>query len=291
MNAIDCQDISLKRGKVSIFRNISLSVKDGEFVALIGHNGAGKSSLIKMLLGLIPTYSGNASVLGRNPGTSSNEIGYLPENVSFYENLTVQENLNYFADLKKVSREKALSLLKTLHLVSVAHQKVSLCSKGQRQRLGLAQALLTEPKLLFLDEPTVGLDPLASDLMYRELVKLKKSGSTVIVCTHELLLVEDFIDRTIILCKGHKVADGTVKSLAEQFSIPYELVSSSAVEIAQKDECLFPYLKENKLFCPANELEKTLAYLEKQYGVGGVGVVAPSLLEIYKRAVGTGGTQ
>ena len=262
MNAIDCQDISLKRGKVSIFRNISLSVKDGEFVALIGHNGAGKSSLIKMLLGLIPTYSG-----------------------------TVQENLNYFADLKKVSREKALSLLKTLHLVSVAHQKVSLCSKGQRQRLGLAQALLTDPKLLFLDEPTVGLDPLASDLMYRELVKLKQSGSTVIVCTHELLLVEDFIDRTIILCKGHKVADGTVKTLAEQFSIPYELVSSSAVEIAQKDEILFPYLKENKLFCPANELEKTLAYLEKQYGVGGVGVVAPSLLEIYKRAVGTGGTQ
>ena len=260
MNAIDCQDISLKRGKVSIFRNISLSVKDGEFVALIGHNGAGKSSLIKMLLGLIPTYSGNASVLGRNPGTSSNEIGYLPENVSFYENLSVQE-------------------------------KVSLCSKGQRQRLGLAQALLTDPKLLFLDEPTVGLDPLASDLMYRELVKLKQSGSTVIVCTHELLLVEDFIDRTIILCKGHKVADGTVKTLAEQFSIPYELVSSSAVEIAQKDEILFPYLKENKLFCPANELEKTLAYLEKQYGVGGVGVVAPSLLEIYKRAVGTGGTQ
>ena len=102
MTAIECQDISLKRGKVCIFKDISLSIKRGQFVALIGHNGAGKSSLIKILLGLIAPSSGTVSVLGTKPGSAAKKIGYLPENVSFYENLTVQENLNYFADLKQV---------------------------------------------------------------------------------------------------------------------------------------------------------------------------------------------
>lgn len=291
MTAIECQDISLKRGKVWIFKDISLSVKKGQFVALIGHNGAGKSSLIKMLLGLIAPSSGKLSVLGNKPGAAAKKIGYLPENVSFYENLTVQENLNYFADLKLVSRERVKELVETLGLAKVSNQKVSLCSKGQRQRLGLAQALLTKPELLFLDEPTVGLDPLASDLMYSELVKLKNSGSTVVVCTHELLLVEDFIDRAVILCNGVKVADGTLRSLSEQFEIPYEMVSSKAVEAARTDDKLSTFLRENRLFCPANKLEKVQEYLEMKYGIKSVGVVVPSLLDIYKKAIGMGRPQ
>ena len=276
MTAIECQDISLKRGKVCIFKDISLSIKRGQFVALIGHNGAGKSSLIKMLLGLI---------------APSKKIGYLPENVSFYENLTVQENLNYFADLKQVPKARVQELIETLRLARVSNQKVSLCSKGQRQRLGLAQALLTNPELLFLDEPTVGLDPLASDLMYSELVKLKNSGSTVVVCTHELLLVEDFIDRAVILCNGVKVADGTVRSLSEQFDVPYEIVSSKAVDVARSDSKLSAFLKENRLFCPANKLEKAQEYLEGKYGIKSVRVVSPSLLDIYKKAIGKGRLQ
>ena len=291
MTAIECQDISLKRGKVCILKDISLSIKRGQFVALIGHNGAGKSSLIKMLLGLIAPSSGKLSVLGNKPGSAAKKIGYLPENVSFYENLTVQENLNYFADLKQVPKARVQELIETLRLARVSNQIVSLCSKGQRQRLGLAQALLTNPELLFLDEPTVGLDPLASDLMYSELVKLKNSGSTVVVCTHELLLVEDFIDRAVILCNGVKVADGTVRSLSEQFDVPYEIVSSKAVDVARSDSKLSAFLKENRLFCPANKLEKAQEYLEGKYGIKSVRVVSPSLLDIYKKAIGKGRLQ
>lgn len=260
-------------------------------MALIGHNGAGKSSLIKMLLGLIAPSSGKLSVLGNKPGSAAKKIGYLPENVSFYENLTVQENLNYFADLKQVPKARVQELIETLRLARVSNQKVSLCSKGQRQRLGLAQALLTNPELLFLDEPTVGLDPLASDLMYSELVKLKNSGSTVVVCTHELLLVEDFIDRAVILCNGVKVADGTVRSLSEQFDVLYEIVSSKAVDVARSDSKLSAFLKENRLFCPANKLEKAQEYLEGKYGIKSVRVVSPSLLDIYKKAIGKGRLQ
>ena len=126
MTAIECQDISLKRGKVCILKDISLSIKRGQFVALIGHNGAGKSSLIKMLLGLIAPSSGKLSVLGNKPGSAAKKIGYLPENVSFYENLTVQENLNYFADLKQVPKARVQELIETLRLARVSNQKVSL---------------------------------------------------------------------------------------------------------------------------------------------------------------------
>ena len=118
--------------------------------------------------------------------------------------MTIQENLNYFADLKNISRQRADELIESLGLTAVAGQKVGQCSKGQRQRLGLAQALLARPKLLFLDEPTVGLDPTASDFMYQELLKLKSGGCSVVVCTHELMLIEGFADRIVMLVGGQK---------------------------------------------------------------------------------------
>ena len=163
-----------------VLDGISLSVAQGEFVALIGHNGAGKSTLIKLCLGLITPKKGKVKVLDGKPGTSPVSVGYLPENVSFYDGMTIRENLNYFADLKNISRQRADELIESLGLSAVAAQKVGQCSKGQRQRLGLAQALLAKPKLLFLDEPTVGLDPTASDFMYQELLKLKERGCTAL---------------------------------------------------------------------------------------------------------------
>lgn len=181
MNAVECLNVSFNRGSRTVLNNISFSVAQGEFVALIGHNGAGKSTLIKLCLGLITPEMGKVKVLGGKPGASPISVGYLPENVSFYDGMTIQENLNYFADLKNISRQRADELIESLGLTAVAGQKVGQSSKGQRQRLGLAQALLARPKLLFLDEPTVGLDPTASDFMYQELLKLKSGGCSVVV--------------------------------------------------------------------------------------------------------------
>ena len=226
MNAVECLNVSFNRGSRMVLDDISLSVAQGEFVALIGHNGAGKSTLIKLCLGLITPKKGKVKVLGGRPGASPISVGYLPENVSFYDGMTIRENLNYFADLKNIPRQRADELIESLGLSTVAAQKVGQCSKGQRQRLGLAQALLAKPKLLFLDEPTVGLDPTASDFMYQELLKLKERGCTVIVCTHELMLVEGFADRIVMLVGGHKAADGTIRILSEKMGLSFELVSS-----------------------------------------------------------------
>ena len=285
MNAVECRNVSFNRGTRLVLDDISLSVAQGEFVALIGHNGAGKSTLIKLCLGLITPEKGEVKVLGGKPGASPISVGYLPENVSFYDGMTIRENLIYFADLKQISRQRADELIESLGLTAAAKQKVGQCSKGQRQRLGLAQALLAKPKLLFLDEPTVGLDPSASDFMYQELLKLKERGCTVVVCTHELMLVEGFADRLVMLVRGQKAADGSIRTLSEKMGLSFELVSAEALSAAHQDEFLASSVIEGRLFCTGADLSRKLSYLEKQYGITGVGVKNPSLMDIYKAAL------
>ena len=146
-------------------------------------------------------------------------------------------------------------------------------------------ALIGEPEILFLDEPTVGLDPTASDFMYQELLKLKERGCTVIVCTHELMLVEGFADRIVMLVGGHKAADGTIRILSEKMGLSFELVSSDALNAARQDEFLRSSIIDGRLVCKGTDLSQKLTYLEKKYGITGVGVKNPSLMDIYKAAL------
>ncbi len=176
MNAITCDDLVFRRGDRTVLNRIGFELAPGRLLGLIGHNGAGKSTLIKLILGLLKPASGRLEVLGGAPGASPLDVGYLPENVSFYDAMTVEEHLRYFAGLKGVARPRIDELVEELGLGVVLRQRLGQCSKGQRQRLGLAQALLTRPRLLMLDEPTVGLDPAASSLMYRELSALRDAG-------------------------------------------------------------------------------------------------------------------
>ena len=157
MNAITCDDLVFRRGDRTVLNRIGFELAPGRLHGLIGHNGAGKSTLIKLILGLLKPASGRLEVLGGAPGASPLDVGYLPENVSFYDAMTVEEHLRYFAGLKGVARPRIDELVEELGLGVVLRQRLGQCSKGQRQRLGLAQALLTRPRLLMLDEPTVGL--------------------------------------------------------------------------------------------------------------------------------------
>lgn len=131
MNAVECLNVSFNRGSRMVLDGISLSVAQGEFVALIGHNGAGKSTLIKLCLGLITPKKGKVKVLDGKPGTSPVSVGYLPENVSFYDGMTIRENLNYFADLKNISRQRADELIESLGLSVVAAQKSASALRGR----------------------------------------------------------------------------------------------------------------------------------------------------------------
>ena len=213
MNAITCDDLVFRRGDRTVLNRIGFELAPGRLLGLIGHNGAGKSTLIKLILGLLKPASGRLEVLGGAPGASPLDVGYLPENVSFYDAMTVEEHLRYFASLKGVARPRIDELVEELGLGVVLRQRLGQCSKGQRQRLGLAQALLTRPRLLMLDAA-------ASSLMYRELSALRDAGCAVVVCTHELALVEPYLDQVLLLATGECRGSGTLEDLRAKAALP-----------------------------------------------------------------------
>lgn len=213
------------RGGVEAVRNLSFTLAEGETVALVGHNGAGKTTLIKMLLGLIRPTAGAIRVLGEDPARGSAAVrcslGYLPESVSFHMALTGRETLAFYAKLKRVGMTDANRLFDRVGLAATAVDRpVKTYSKGMRQRLGLAQALLGSPRILFLDEPTNGLDPALRRNFYALIDELRASGTTVLLSSHALSELEDRAGRVVILDRGIRVADGTLDELRRIACLP-----------------------------------------------------------------------
>ncbi len=228
MSVVELNKVKMNFDGVTAIKELSLSIGEGEVLGLFGHNGAGKTTTMKLILGLLEPSAGTVSVFGRSP-TSSHfsdyryRLGFLPENVSFYQQLTGKEVLTYFAKLKKVGKKRVMQLIDEVGLNHAADRKVKTYSKGMKQRLGLAQALLTEPKLLLLDEPTVGLDPIATQDFYIMVDQLKKSGCSVILCSHVLPGVEKHIDRAAILGSGQLQALGSLSELRQQAGLPSKI--------------------------------------------------------------------
>lgn len=214
---IELADVSKSFGGVHAVGNVSLSFGEGETVALVGHNGAGKTTLIKLMLGLIRPSGGTVRVLGEDPTTGAasvrERLGYLPENVSFNPDMTGRETLAFYSALKRAGRGQAESLLERVGLGGAADRRVRTYSKGMRQRLGLAQALLGEPKVLLLDEPTTGLDPALRRDLYGFLDELRAGGATVLLSSHALSELEGRADRVVIMGRGARLADGTLDEL------------------------------------------------------------------------------
>ncbi|WP_211169219.1 ABC transporter ATP-binding protein [Aromatoleum toluvorans] len=212
-------------GAVHAVDGVDLEVAPGELFGLIGHNGAGKSTLFKMMLGLIPATAGDIRIDGL-PVTGNGfravrrKIGYLPENVVLYDNLTGVETLEFFARLKGVTAAECAPALERVGLSHAARRRVREYSKGMRQRLGFAQALLGRPRILFLDEPTTGLDPEAIREFYVILRGLKADGVTVILTSHILAEIQERVDRLAIMASGRIQAVGTVQALREQMDLP-----------------------------------------------------------------------
>jgi Cu-processing system ATP-binding protein len=217
--------VSKHFGAIRAVDGVDLGIASGELFGLIGHNGAGKSTLFKMLLGLITPTRGELliegePVHGRGFRSVRRKIGYLPENVVLYDNLSGLETLRFFARLKGAPATDCARVLEQVGLASASGRRVREYSKGMRQRLGFAQALLGNPRLLFLDEPTVGLDPEGIREFYALLRGMVAQGVTVVLSSHILADIEGRVDRLAIMSAGRVRAIGTVPELRDRVCIP-----------------------------------------------------------------------
>jgi Cu-processing system ATP-binding protein len=215
--AIALDGVAKRYGAIEAVRDVSLALAQGGRVALVGHNGAGKTTLMKLILGLARPSAGRLLVLGRDPTEAAAEtrrrIGWLPENVTFNPALTGRELLRFFARLKDEPASAADAMLDRVGLGAAAHRPVGTYSKGMRQRLGLAQALIGAPRILLLDEPTTGLDPEVRQGLHDMLAGLSGTGTTVLLSSHALEELEGRVERVVILDRGRLVAEGSMAEL------------------------------------------------------------------------------
>jgi len=211
-----------RRPKVSAVDGLSFEIHGGEIFGLLGPNGSGKSTTIKILLGLLHPSAGDVAVLGRSPRDvdAKKEIGYLPEESYAYQYLTVRETLDFYGRLFDIDRRarhrRAAELLTMVGLSHAADRPVGELSKGMARRVGLAQALINNPRLIILDEPTAGLDPIGCRQVKDLMLTLARRGKTVILSSHLLADVEDVCDRIAILFNGKLRATGRVNELLEK---------------------------------------------------------------------------
>lgn len=231
------------RAKVVAVEDLDLKIRYNEIYGFLGPNGSGKTTTIKMLLNLLHPTKGAAFVLGgdvRDPAISS-RIGYLPEETYLYRYLTARETLDFYGRIfglhADVRRNRVETLLEMVGLSGMGNRQIGTFSKGMARRIGLAQALINDPDLLILDEPTSGMDPLGTRQMKDLFVELVRRGKTILLCSHLLADVEDVCDRIGILYGGRMQVEGTVRDLLQQkneIQIRSGKLSNSAIEKIKK---------------------------------------------------------
>jgi ABC-2 type transport system ATP-binding protein len=279
--------------------NLSFNVRNGEVFGFLGPNGAGKTTTIKAMLGLIHVSSGDIKINGfdmkKNGIDVKRNIGYLPERVSFYDNLTPVQTLNFFCELKGVDKSVVPSLIKEVGLEEAMNRKVGTFSKGMVQLLGVAQALIGNPSIYILDEPTVGLDARWVRIVREKIKMLNERGATVIFSSHILSEVEALCDRVAIINKGKLIAEDTVANLNKYLHIkprieifiegldgkvPKVLENLDGVETADaKGDTLF-------VTCESHVRSHVIAALEEAgFKVVNIKTIEPSLEDAFVKLI------
>lgn len=293
-NTVTAVSVSKSFGAQRALDGVSLVLRRGERVALVGHNGAGKSTLIKLILGLTRPTSGRVEVLGADPAARAAarvraSLGFLPESVVFHPAMTGAELMAFYARLKRQPVSRTLKLLERVGIADAAHRRVGTYSKGMRQRLGLAQALIGRPELLLLDEPTTGLDPASRQNLYGIVGELSREGATVLLSSHALAEIEQHADRVAMLSRGRKVADGTLSDLRRSAGNPARIRVRLPQGVAVRppalgDDAVWRQVgaQEAEILCPDGD---KLVVLHRLLAAGlpieDIEIVPPSLDEIY----------
>ena len=258
---IEIKNVTKKYGNFTAVNDISFEVKDGEVVGLLGQNGAGKSTTMNMITGFIEPTEGTVIVNGfdimKKTKKAKKQIGYMPENVPLYQDLTVKEFVSYMAELKlverKIRKEEVIKAIEETGLNDVQNKLIKNLSRGYKQRVSLAGALVGNPEVLILDEPTVGLDP-KQIIEIRNLIKKLGKKHTVIISSHILSEISQICDRVVIINKGKLVAIDTPENLEEKtkeknviyvtvedvegkmYSIKEEIKEIEAIELSKNNE-------------------------------------------------------
>ena len=222
---IEAEGLTKKYGTQLAVNNLTLQIQEAEVFGFLGPNGAGKTTSLLMFLGLTEPTSGKVRIIGfdptREPLRVKEKVGYLPENVGFYDDMDARQNLRFIARLNRIpdgiSGKKIDELLQQVGLFEEGKKKVGTYSKGMRQRLGIAEVLIKEPKLIFLDEPTIGLDPDGTNRMLDLIHSLSRERRiTIFLSSHLLDQVQRICDRVGIMIKGNLVAIGPIQELAKK---------------------------------------------------------------------------
>jgi len=220
---IEVKGLTKSYNHFTAVNNVSFTVKKGEIFGFLGPNGAGKTTTIKALLDLIHADTGTITINGidiRSHGKEAKKyIGYMPEKVAFYDNLTALQNLRFYGEIKHASKEECIHLIEEFGLGDTGKKRVGKFSKGMVQRLGMARAVLANPPILILDEPSGGLDPRGVVLIRDKILEMKKKGTTIFVSSHILSEIQEICDRVGIINKGVLVAQDTVEGLSKKLNL------------------------------------------------------------------------
>ncbi len=216
MIAVKIENVKKSYKDTKGLKGVSAEIKSGELYGLLGLNGAGKTTLISVIAGLIKADEGDITVDGKSVKTDSDEVKRIiavsPQETAVAPNLTVKENLEFFAELYGKPKDRAIIAMQEFGLTEVANKRAKTLSGGYARRLSVAAAVITEPKLLILDEPTLGLDVIARRELWK-LIKARKGKTTIILTTHYLEEVETLCDRICALKEGEKIFEGTVDEM------------------------------------------------------------------------------
>lgn len=225
---IEVNNLTKTYNDFTAVNNVSFSVKKGEIFGFLGPNGAGKTTTIKAMLDLLHPDKGLIHINGYDVRAQGKEakkcVGYMPEKVAFYENLTALQNLQFYAEIKHAKKEDCIRLINEFGLAETGKKRVGSFSKGMVQRLGMARAILGNPPVLILDEPSGGLDPRGVVLIRDKILEMKNKGTTIFVSSHILSEIQEVCDRVGIINKGSLVAEDTVEGLSKKLNLKPQII-------------------------------------------------------------------
>ena len=297
MNLLEAQHLKKFFATQKAVDDISFSVAPGTIFGLLGPNGAGKTTLLRMITGILYPDQGTILFEGKpfKPEQDIEQIGYMPEERGLYKKMKIGEQALYLAQLKGLKKDQALQLIRDwfikLEMQSWWNKKVEDLSKGMSQKLQFVTTVLHNPKLIILDEPFSGLDPVNSNIIKDEIFQLAKKGATIIFSTHRMEQVEEICDHIVLMNKGTKILDGTVRNIKQQFkqnlfrigfaSMP-PTTHNSAFNIVKQNEDNSLVVRINEGYRPNDVLQY---FLQTEAGITAFQELLPSINEIFIQLV------